>query len=207
MSSETASLLPTVETALSFVHDARPLAGERVLVLGQGVVGLVATALLARFPLSRLVTVNPIPARRRLSMALGAASSVAPEDLDEADFDLSLEVSGAPRALNTAIAATGTEGRVVVGSWYGDKREEIDLGTHFHRARLTLFSSQVSRIGALLTARWSKKRRLQVALDLLATLPAEELISHRFALESAADAYRLLDEEPGDCLQVLLTCR
>jgi threonine dehydrogenase-like Zn-dependent dehydrogenase len=178
-----------------------------VLVLGQGIVGLVATALLARFPLSRLVTVDPIPARRRLSTALGAASSVAPEDLDEADFDLSLEVSGAPRALNTAIAATGTEGRVVIGSWYGDKREEIDLGTHFHRARLTLLSSQVSRIGALLAARWSKKRRLQVALDLLATLPAEELISHRFALERAADAYRLLDEEPGACLQVLLTCR
>jgi 2-desacetyl-2-hydroxyethyl bacteriochlorophyllide A dehydrogenase len=206
MPSEAACLLPTVETALSLVHDARPLAGERVLVVGQGVVGLVTTALLARFPLARLVTVDPFPARRRLSMKLGAGTSVTPEDLGETDFDLSVEVSGAPRALNVAIAATGNEGRVVVGSWYGEKRGEVDLGTHFHRGRLTLLSSQVSRIGSPLTARWSKKRRLRAALELLPTLPAEELVSHRFDLERAADAYRLLDEDPGTCLQVVLTC-
>lgn len=204
-SSEAASLLPTVETALSLVHDASPRAGERVLVVGQGVVGLVTTAILARFPLSRLVTVDPLPARRRLSRDLGAATSIAPEDLHETEFDLSLELSGVPHALNAAIHATGNEGRVVVGSWYGEKRGEIDLGTHFHRARLTLVSSQVSRIGAALAGRWSKERRLRFALDLLEALPVEALVSHRFELERAADAYRLLDDEPGDCLQVLLT--
>jgi 2-desacetyl-2-hydroxyethyl bacteriochlorophyllide A dehydrogenase len=205
-SSETASLLPTVETALSLVHDARPLAGERVLVVGQGVVGLVTTALLDRFPLARLATVEPVPARRRLSLALGAATSTAPEDRTEGDFDLSIEISGDPGGLNVAIAATGREGRVVVGSWYGEKRGAIDLGTHFHRARLTLVSSQVSRIGPSLSGRWSQKRRLSVALDMLASLPVGELVSHRFELDRAAEAYRLLDEEPGACLQVVLTC-
>jgi 2-desacetyl-2-hydroxyethyl bacteriochlorophyllide A dehydrogenase len=206
LSSEAASLLPTAETALSLVQDARPIAGERVLVVGQGVVGLLTTALLARFPLSRLVTVDRLPARRGLSRKLGAAASVAPEELSERDFDLSLEISGAPEALDLAIAATGTEGRVVVGSWYGEKRAEIDLGTHFHRSRLTLSSSQVSRIGAPLAGRWSKSRRLEAALEILAVLPAQDLVSHRFDLERAAEAYRLLDEEPGACVQVILIC-
>lgn len=207
ISSEAGSFLPTVETALSFVQDAGPLAGERVLVVGQGVVGLVTTALLARFPLTRLVTVDRFPERRRLSTRLGAGASSSPEELEEKDFDLSLEVSGAPEALNLALGATGTEGRVVVGSWYGEKRAEIDLGTHFHRGRLTLSSSQVSRIGPALAGRWSKKRRLQTALDFLTTLPMEDLVTHRFELERAPEAYRLLDEEPGGCLQVILSYR
>jgi 2-desacetyl-2-hydroxyethyl bacteriochlorophyllide A dehydrogenase len=203
--SESASLLPTVETAIGLVHDARPLMGERVLVVGQGVVGLVTTWLLSRFPLARLVTVDRWEARRRLSVEIGAASSVGPDELEENDFDLTFEVSGSPEALDVAIAATGTEGRVIVGSWYGDKRASVDLGTHFHRGRLSLRSSQVSRISPRLTARWTKDRRLQVALEAAARLPAHELVSHRFPIERASEAYRLLDESQNDCVQVLLT--
>jgi 2-desacetyl-2-hydroxyethyl bacteriochlorophyllide A dehydrogenase len=202
---ECASFLPTVETGIGLIHDARPLIGERVLVVGQGVVGLVTTSLLSRFPLARLVTVDRWEARRRLSVELGAASSVSPEDLDETDFDLSFEVSGSPDALDSALAATGLEGRVIVGSWYGEKRANLDLGTHFHRGRLSLRSSQVSRLSPRLTARWTKDRRFQVALAAAARLPARKLVSHRFPFERAAEAYRLLDESPDGCLQVLLT--
>ena len=179
--------------------------GERVLVVGQGVVGLVTTSLLSRFPLARLSTVDRWEARRRLSVELGAASSVSPEDLDERDFDLTLEISGSPEALDVAVTATGIEGRVIVGSWYGDKRASFDLGTHFHRGRLSLQSSQVSRISPQLSARWTKERRLQVALEAAARLPARKLVSHRFPIESASEAYRLLDENQNDSLQVLLT--
>jgi 2-desacetyl-2-hydroxyethyl bacteriochlorophyllide A dehydrogenase len=203
--SECASLLPTVETGIGLIHDARPLMGERVLVVGQGVIGLVTTSLLSRFPLARLVTVDRWEARRRLSVELGAASSVSPEDLDESDFDLTFEVSGSPDALDPAVAATGLEGRVIVGSWYGDKRAHLDLGTHFHRGRLSLRSSQVSRLSPHLSARWTKGRRFQVALQAAARLPARKLVSHRFPIERAAEAFRLLDQSPNDCLQVLLT--
>jgi 2-desacetyl-2-hydroxyethyl bacteriochlorophyllide A dehydrogenase len=202
---ESAALLPTVETAIGLVHDARPLMGERVLVVGQGVVGLVTTSLLSRFPLARLVTVDRWEARRRLSIELGAASSVSPEDLEEGDFDLTFEVSGSPDALDPAVAATGLEGRVIVGSWYGGKRAHLDLGTHFHRGRLSLRSSQVSRLSPHLSGRWTKDRRFQVALQAASRLPARKLVSHRFPIERAAEAYRLLDESPNDCLQVLLT--
>jgi alcohol dehydrogenase len=205
MTAELGSLLPTVETAASLVLDGRPLLGERVLVMGQGVVGLVTVALLARFPLARLVTVDRWEARRRLSIRLGAGEAVAPEDLDERDFDLVFEISGSPEALNLAIAAAGFEARVVVGSWYGEKRAPIDLGTHFHRRRLRIVSSQVSHLGPHLLSRWTKARRLDVALSALSELELESLVTHRFPVERAAEAYRLLDESPQDCLQVLLT--
>jgi 2-desacetyl-2-hydroxyethyl bacteriochlorophyllide A dehydrogenase len=205
LSSEAAALLPTVETAVGLIHDARPLAGERVLVLGQGVIGLAATALLSRFPLARLVTVDRWERRRGLSISLGASASCPPEDLDERDFDLTIEVSGSPAALDLAVAATGVEGRVVVGSWYGGKRASVDLGTHFHRGRLRIRSSQVSRIPPPLSARWTKARRIEVALDALKHVPVPDLVSHRFPIARAAEAYRLLDERPQDCLQVLLT--
>jgi 2-desacetyl-2-hydroxyethyl bacteriochlorophyllide A dehydrogenase len=203
--SESAVLLPTVETAVGLVHDARPLMGERVLVVGQGVVGLVTTSLLSRFPLARLVTVDRWEPRRRLSVELGAARSVGPEDLDERDFDLTFEVSGSPEALDVALAATGFEGRVIVGSWYGDKCFDVDLGTHFHRGRLSIRSSQVSRLSPHVLARWTKERRMNVALQAVARLPVQNLVSHRFPIERAAEAYRLLDESASDCLQVLLT--
>jgi len=205
MPSETAVLLPSFETALGLIQDARPLMGERVLVVGQGVVGLVTTALLSRFPLARLVTVDRWELRRRLSVELGAARSLSPDDFDERDFDLTIEVSGAPEALDVAIAATGFEGRVIVGSWYGDKRAGLDLGTHFHRGRLTIQSSQVSRLPSHLLARWTKERRMKAALEAASGLPVRDLVSHRFPIERAAEAYRLLDERPQDCLQMLLT--
>lgn len=205
---ECAVLLPTFETAVGFLQDARPILGERVLVVGQGVVGLVTTALLARFPLARLSTVDRWEARRRLSIELGAARSCAPEDLDERDFDLTFELSGSPEALDLALTATGYEGRVIVGSWYGDKRVEVDLGTHFHRGRLRIQSSQVSRLSGSLLSRWTKERRMEVALGALAEHPKgalRTLISHRFPIERAPEAYRLLDERGQECLQVLLT--
>jgi 2-desacetyl-2-hydroxyethyl bacteriochlorophyllide A dehydrogenase len=205
VSSESMVMLPTLETAVGFLQDSRPMIGERALVVGQGVVGLVTTALLARFPLGRLVTVDRWEMRRRVSVGLGAARSCAPEDLDERDFDLALELSGAPSALDVAVAAAGFEGRVLVGSWYGSKRAAIDLGTHFHRGRLRIQSSQVSRLSGHLLSRWTKERRIEVALESLRGVPLENLISHRLPIERAAEAYRLLDESPGECLQVLLT--
>lgn len=206
LSLEAAALWPSAETAVNLVLDARPLVGERVLVVGQGVVGLMTTALLARFPLAELSSVDPIESRRAASERRGAGRSVHPDDVsDLADFDLTLELSGTSAGLDVAIAATGFEGRVVVGSWYGDKPVPVDLGTHFHRGRLHLISSQVSHLGPALRSRWTKERRMQVAAASLSNALAEELVTHRFPVERAAGAYALLDEHPERCLQVLLT--
>jgi 2-desacetyl-2-hydroxyethyl bacteriochlorophyllide A dehydrogenase len=197
---EAAALYANQETAVNLVLDGRPQLGERVVVVGQGVVGLLATALLARFPLAGLAAVDLDPARAELARRFGATAPAAP-----AAADLSFELTGSPAALDTAIALTGREGRVVVGSFYGGKRAPVDLGGHFHRGRLTLISSQVSHLPPALGGRWDRTRRRDVAWSALARVDTGALISHRVPLARAAEAYHLLDGGAAGVLQVLLT--
>lgn len=213
---EEALFLPNLETALSLVHDGAPLAGERVAVVGLGVVGLLTTALLARFPLEALVALDPLPRRRERALAFGAQAAFHPDDLEAArgalagggedeGADLVFEVSGNPAALQTAIDLCGFQSRVVVGSWYGRKEATLDLGRRFHRDRLRLISSQVSHLPPHLTGRWTKGRRLAFALKVLAEVHPANLITHRFPLERAAEVYHLLDRQPEAALQVVFT--
>ncbi len=199
-----AALLPNMETAVNFVMDGRPVIGERVAVVGLGVVGLLTIALLARFPLAELVAVDPLPQRRALALDLGAHRALAPDDLDApASCDLVYEVSGAPAALNTALALAGYAGRVVIGSWYGAKQAPLDLGGAFHRSRIRLLSSQVSTLDPRWLGRWDKARRLDVAWSMLRDLPAEQVITHTLPVSDAPAAYRLLSEHPEQAVQVL----
>ncbi len=215
---EDAVLLPNMETAVNFLLDGAPLLGERVAVLGQGIVGLLTTALLARFPLAALATADRFPLRRAAALELGAPASLDPAAEDagaqlrqalgaatDADgADLVYELSGAPAALDLAIAVAGFAGRIVVGSWYGQKRHAVDLGGRFHRGRLRLISSQVSTLTPELQARWTKARRLAVAWQQLAALRPARLITHRFPLSEAAAAYALVDQRPAEAIQILL---
>ena len=103
--------------------------------------------------------------------------------------DLTLELSGSPSALNDAIALTCFSGRIVIGSWYGEKRAPIDLGRTFHHSRIKLISSQVSTIAPELSARWDKSRRFDVAWKALERIKPEKWITHRFPIEEASKAY------------------
>jgi len=216
---EDAVFLPNMETAVNFVMDGAPLIGERVVVLGQGVVGLLTAALLAQFPLTILLTFDRYPLRRAWSERLGAHASLDP-DADEAltaarayldargeydGADLTYEVSGVPQALNLALALTGFAGRVVIGSWYGTKRAPLDLGGRFHRSRIRLLSSQVSTIDPRWLGRWDKARRFAVAWRMIRTVRPARLITHRIPVQQAAQAYALLAERPQETLQVVLT--
>jgi 2-desacetyl-2-hydroxyethyl bacteriochlorophyllide A dehydrogenase len=214
ISPEEAVFLPNMETAVNFVMDAAPLIGEKVAVFGQGIVGLLATALLARFPLARLVTLDRHALRRRTSLALGAVASLdpgLPDAMGQAlhalagEADLCLELSGQPAALDQAIALTGFAGRILVGSWYGQKRAAIDLGGRFHRSRIRLISSQVSSLAPELSGRWTKARRFEVAWEMLRQVRPGQFITHRFPLAQAAQAYALLDQTPQEAIQIVLT--
>ena len=210
LSPEEAAFLPNVETAVNFLMDGRPIVGERVAVFGQKVVGLLTTALLARLPLAGLVALDRHPLRRRWSLELGAHDAVDPAETGVLDrlrgtADLTYELSGDPAALDQAIAATGFGGRVVIGSWYGDRPATLSLGGAFHRSRIQLVSSQVSTLAPRWTGRWSKARRLEVAWRMLAAVRPARLVTHRFPLARAAEAYNLLDRRPEEAVQVLLT--
>lgn len=207
---ERAVFLANVEAAIGLVMDGQPKIGERVAVFGQGVLGLLTTALLAEFPLSRVVTVEPHETRRDLSERVGADTSVSPDaSLDDAlgtdGADLTYELSSQPEVLDAAIDATGYAGRIVVGSWYGDKRADLDLGGAFHRSHIRVRSSQVSSIDPDHAGRWDKDRRIETAWRLLRTVEPRRLVTDRLPVERAAEAYRLLDEAPNETVQVLLT--
>jgi len=207
-SAESCSFLPNMETAVNLVQDAAPILGERVLVLGQGVIGLLVASLLNEFPLDTLVTSDCYEIRRQASQAIGIKTSFDPEHKDQSaltlnKFDLTFELSGRPETLNDALAITTFSGRIVIGSWYGEKRAPIDLGGVFHRSRIKLISSQVSTIAPELSGRWDKARRFDVALEALNRIQPQKWITHRFPIEEAAKAYELLDKNPQETIQVV----
>lgn len=207
-----AALLATAETAVTFLLDGQPAIGERVTVFGQGPVGLVTTALLAQLPLDCLVAIEPVERRRSIAHEVGADVALDPAEgpLDErvetrcGRPDCTFELSGNPAALDDAMAITGFDGRIVVGSWYGDAATNLDFGGRFHRHRLSIESSQVSTIAPRHEGRWSRSRRHGVAWDWLADLPLDRLITHEVSFKDAPRAYDLLDQSPDDALQVLL---
>jgi len=212
VSPQTACFLPNMETAVNLVQDAAPVLGERVLVLGQGVVGLLTASLLNEFPLDMLVTADFIEARRKASMGIGLTACLDASqpnfredanDLLKSGADLTFELSGSPSALNDAIALTRFSGRVVVGSWYGEKKAEIDLGGAFHRSRIRLISSQVSTIAPELSGRWDKARRFDVVWNALKRIRPEKWITHRFSIDEAGRVYELLDKYPHEAIQVV----
>lgn len=208
---EAALFLPQVETALNLVMDGAPLIGERVLVFGQGVVGLLTACLLQRFPLARLVAAEPLAWRRELAGQWGVPETVDPSDADRwrarlvslDGADLVFELSGDMNALNQAIEAAGFDARIVVGSWYGARSQPLDLGGRFHRDRLRLISSQVSTLSPELTGRWDRRRRIELAWRLIAQLRPERLVGESFPLARCAQAFETVCARPQGVMQVI----
>ena len=108
-------------------------------------------------------------------------------------------------AVNLAINAAGYNGRVVIGSWYGRKKSVLDLGGAFHRNRIQLVSSQVSSLAPEISGRWTKERRLALALQALHDLHPGEWITHRFPFTQADQAYQQLVLRPEESFQIVLT--
>lgn len=217
---EDAVLIPNVETAVNLVMDGRPMVGERVVIFGQGVVGLLTVALISQHPVQHLLTVDLDDSRRQRSEDWGADTAFNPEqeELRESlqltssqpreqggpqykGADLVYELTGSPDVLNDALSVAGFDGRVIVGSWYGSRRSELDLGGQFHRSRIRIKSSQVSTVDPVHRGRWTKARRMNVVLDLLDTLHPSELITSRHSLDEASQVYQRLTEENTDALQ------
>lgn len=200
-----------LETALNIVHDTPLRLGETALVLGAGVVGLLVARLLKLAGAGAVLVADPLERRREL--ALGADDAFGPECANGRIMDVTggrgadvvVETSGSGAALQAAIGAVATEGMVVVASWYGTKPVTLDLGGHFHRGRVRLRSSQVGRLNPELQPRWDRDRRTETVIGLLDRLELGDLISHRIPFDRATEAYSLLDERPGEAVQVVFT--
>lgn len=203
-----------LETAVNVLLDTPLHLGETVTVFGQGTVGLLIAQLLKRAGAGRVLAVEPLARRRAIALAVGVDDALAPAgDLPHRiraltggrGADVAIEVSGAGAALQAAIDSVAVEGTVVAVSWYGTKPVTLTLGGHFHRGRVRLRSSQVGRLDPALAPRWDHARRLALVTELLPRLRLAELITHRLPFSEAAAAYHLLDQCPGEALQVVLT--
>ena len=170
-----AVLAANAETALNVVWDARIGIGDRVAVIGAGVVGSLVAWLVGEIPGVELILADINPARRATAEDLGVRFA-DPSELPP-DCDVVINASGQAAGLQTAIATAGFEAAVVEASWYGDREISIGLGGAFHSRRLRIVSSQVGAVSAARRGRWSHNRRLAKALELLGDPRLDSLVS------------------------------
>jgi threonine dehydrogenase-like Zn-dependent dehydrogenase len=160
-----AVLAGTVETAVNALWDAAPLLGDRVTVVGAGMVGCCAARLLARFPGVRVTLVDVDPSRATVADALGVEFAL-PADADDGR-DLVVHTSATSAGLQQSLDLLAPEGMVVDLSWYGDTEVRLSLGGAFHSGLLGIRASQVGTVGGPRRVRRSLADRRAMALDLL----------------------------------------
>lgn len=206
---------PNMETAINLVQDANPIIGEKSAVIGLGIIGLLTLSLMQKFPLSQLIAIEKFESRQSLARQLGISEVYDSEwflekirdqkinNKSHTGFDLIIESSGSPEGLQLAIDMAGFSGRIVIGSWYGNKAVQLDLGSRFHRQRLQLISSQVSTISPKLMARWDKSRRGEIVWQMINLINPSRWITNTFPINQAISAYQLVDQFPEKIMQVV----
>ncbi len=184
---ERAILAANMETALNVLWDSGAGAGDRIAVVGAGVVGALTATLAAGLPGADVTLIDINPNRARLAAALGlrfAAPDAAPQDCD-----VVIHASASAAGLNLALTLAGQEATVVEASWYGDTPVPAMLGGAFHSRRLRLIASQVGHIPPARAPRWTYARRMATALDLLTDARFDALISGETAFADLPGVY------------------
>ncbi|QKZ17422.1 zinc-dependent alcohol dehydrogenase [Streptomyces chartreusis] len=197
-----AVLAGTVETAVNALWDAAPLVGDRIAVVGGGMVGCSVAALLARFPGVRLQLVDADPRRAEVAEALGVGFAMPGDALG--GCDLVVHASATEQGLNSSLELLRAEGTVLELSWYGDRRVALPLGEAFHSRRLVIRSSQVGTVSPARRATRSYPDRLALALDLLADPALDALVTGESAFEELPEVMPKLTsgEIPALCHRV-----
>ena len=203
--------------ALNAVLAAEPHLTETAVITGQGVIGLIATRL-AVLSGARVIAVDPVQARRAVADRFGAAYCLDASGVDVASrvreltgtgADVVIDLSGSYRGLHEAIRCAQPGGRVIAAGFYQGPASALDLGEEFHHNRVTLVSSQIGGLPADLTARWDTGRLHRAVMELIhnGQLDVGSLVTHIVPITAAGDAFRMLDEDPTDALQVVLDFR
>jgi NADPH:quinone reductase-like Zn-dependent oxidoreductase len=190
-----AVLAANMETALNIVWDAEVAPGDRIAVIGAGVVGALAATLCAAMPGAEVTLVDVNPARAALAAILGCAFA-GPETCPT-NCDVVIHASATSAGLTTALAAAGVEARVVEASWYGTHAVAAPLGESFHSRRLAIIASQVGLVPASRRARWTTRRRLETALRLLDDDRLDALISAETRFDDLPADYGAILADPA----------
>jgi 2-desacetyl-2-hydroxyethyl bacteriochlorophyllide A dehydrogenase len=195
---ERAVLAANLETAINGLWDARPHAGDRITIVGAGTVGSLVAWLAGQMPGTDVELVDTNPRRASIARALGVRFA-APDQTREG-ADVVIHASGSPAGLDLALRVAGFEATVVEMSWYGNQVVPLTLGEGFHARRLTLRSSQVGTVAPSQRARWDTRRRMQLALSMLADPALDVLITGESAFDAMPQVMAQLASAPGDTL-------
>lgn len=198
-----AVLTANMETALNAVWDSGAGPGDRIAVVGAGIVGLLVAFLTAQIPGSEVVVIDIAEERAEIARSFGAAFQ-NPDAATRGEADVVFHASASQDGLALALALAGDEARVVEMSWYGARAVAAPLGLDFHVRRLSLVSSQVGQVSASRRPRWSFRRRMEKAMALLADQRLDALITDEVAFTDLPAALpRLLAAgAPGLCTVV-----
>jgi Zn-dependent alcohol dehydrogenase len=193
-----AVLAANLETALNAVWDSGAAPGDRVAVVGGGSVGCLAAWLLGRMPGCDVELIDTNPQRGAIAEAFGI--TFAQPATARSDADVVLHTSGSPEGLQLALRLAAFEATVCECSWYGTRSVTLPLGEAFHSRRLILKSSQVGSVAASHRARWTFRRRIELALALLTDPALDLLINSEGALEDLPQIMQRLARAPGDTI-------
>jgi NADPH:quinone reductase-like Zn-dependent oxidoreductase len=160
-----ALLAGTVETAVNALWDAAPLVGDRIAVVGAGMVGCCVARLLAGIPGARVTLVDVDEGRAEVASALGVDFATPAEAPDGRDLVVHASATGA--GLQRSLELLAAEGSVLDLSWYGDTEVSLSLGGAFHSQRLAIRASQVGRVAPARRSSRTTADRLALALELL----------------------------------------
>ncbi|MEM7710460.1 MAG: zinc-binding alcohol dehydrogenase, partial [Pseudomonadota bacterium] len=190
-----AVLAANMETALNILWDSGATAGDRIAVIGAGVIGALSGYLAAQLPGSEVTLADTRPERAALAASLDCAFAL-PSDVP-GDCDVVIHASATADGLSLALNCAGRDATVVEASWYGDGATPIPLGGAFHSRRLNLVSSQVGHVPPAQTPRWTHRRRMAKAIDLLRDPKLEMLISGETLFQDLPERYGTILGDPN----------
>jgi threonine dehydrogenase-like Zn-dependent dehydrogenase len=180
-----AVLAGIVETAVNALWDAAPLVGDRVTVVGAGMVGCCVARLLSRIPAVQVTLVDVDEGRAGVADALGADFALPSGAAD--GRDLVVHTSATSAGLQLSLDLLAPEGTVIDLSWYGDEQVHLSLGGAFHVGRLGIRSSQVGSVSPARSARRTTADRMALALDLLRDPAFDVLVTERSRFQELPD--------------------
>ena len=195
---ERAILAANMETAVNGLWDAMPGLGDRVVVVGGGVIGLLQAWLCRQIPGTEVTLLDTNPQRAEVAEVLGLHFALPDQALAEAD--LVIHASGQAAGLRRALTLAGVEATILEMSWYGEQTVAVPLGEAFHSRRLTIRSSQVGRLPATRLARWDYERRMRLALRLLCDPVLDVLITGESRFDEVPALMPVLTNDPGATL-------
>lgn len=191
---ERAVLGANMETALNILWDSGASAGDKIVVIGAGVVGALTGYLAAKLPGASVTLIDVNASRAALAQTLGCSFAL-PEDAPT-ECDVVIHTSATEEGLALALSLAGQEATVVEASWFGSSTVTVPLGGAFHSRRLRMVSSQVGHVPPARAPRWSHQRRLSTALELLSDPRLDALISGETAFVDLPESYGAILSNP-----------